>query len=39
VTWSVEIGDELEPELDALPEDVQTEMLARLGSFSNSDLA
>lgn len=26
--WLVEIGDEFEPEFDALPEDVQTEILA-----------
>jgi hypothetical protein len=26
--WEVEIGDELEPEFDALPEDVQDEILA-----------
>ena len=26
--WAVEIGDEFEPEFDALPEDVRTEMLA-----------
>jgi len=26
--WVVEIGDEFEPEFDALPEDVQTEILA-----------
>lgn len=28
VRWAVEIGDEFEPEFDALPEDVQTEILA-----------
>ena len=28
VDWIVEIGDEFEPEFDALHEDVQTEMLA-----------
>jgi hypothetical protein len=28
VTWTVEIGDEFEPEFDALPEDVRTEILA-----------
>lgn len=28
VTWVVEIGDEFEPEFDALDEDVQTEILA-----------
>jgi hypothetical protein len=28
VSWLVEIGDEFEPELDALPEDVRTEILA-----------
>jgi len=28
VRWVVEIGDEFEPEFDALPEDVQTEILA-----------
>jgi hypothetical protein len=26
--WTVEIGDEFEPEFDALPEDVRTEILA-----------
>lgn len=26
--WAVEIGDEFEPEFDALPEEVQTEILA-----------
>ena len=26
--WAVEIGDEFEPEFDALPEDVQAEILA-----------
>jgi hypothetical protein len=26
--WDVEIGDEFEPEFDALPEDVQDEILA-----------
>ena len=28
VSWVVEIGDEFEPEFDALREDVQTEILA-----------
>ena len=28
VSWVVEIGDEFEPEFDALQEDVQTEILA-----------
>lgn len=28
VSWVVEIGDEFEPEFDALHEDVQTEILA-----------
>jgi hypothetical protein len=28
VNWTVEIGDEFGPEFDALPEDVQTEILA-----------
>ena len=28
VSWAVEIGDEFEPEFDALPEHVQTEILA-----------
>ena len=28
VSWTVEIGDEFEPEFDALPEDVQTKILA-----------
>jgi len=28
VRWAVEIGDEFEPEFDALPEEVQTEILA-----------
>jgi hypothetical protein len=28
VSWLVEIGDEFEPEFDALPEDVRTEILA-----------
>jgi hypothetical protein len=28
VSWAVEIGDEFEPEFDALHEDVQTEILA-----------
>lgn len=28
VSWDVEIGDEFEPEFDALHEDVQTEILA-----------
>lgn len=28
MSWAVEIGDEFEPEFAALPEDVQTEMLA-----------
>lgn len=28
VTWTVEIGDEFEPEFNALPEDVRTEILA-----------
>jgi hypothetical protein len=28
VTWAVEIGDEFEPEFDALPEDAQAEILA-----------
>ncbi len=28
VDWIVEVGDEVEPEFDALHEDVQTEMLA-----------
>ena len=28
MSWVVEIGDEFEPELDALHEDVQTEILA-----------
>jgi len=28
VSWVVEIGDELEPEFDGLPEDVQAEILA-----------
>jgi hypothetical protein len=28
VVWAVEIGDEFEPEFDALHEDVQTEILA-----------
>jgi hypothetical protein len=28
VTWTVEIGDEFWPELQALPDDVQTEILA-----------
>jgi hypothetical protein len=28
VIWIVEIGDEFEPEFDALPEDVRTEILA-----------
>ena len=28
MSWAVEIGDEFEPEFDALPEDVQTEILA-----------
>jgi hypothetical protein len=28
VNWVVEIGDEFEPEFDALPREVQTEMLA-----------
>ena len=28
VDWMVAIGDEFEPEFDALPEAVQTEMLA-----------
>ena len=26
--WAIEMGDEFEPEFDALPEDVQTEILA-----------
>jgi hypothetical protein len=28
VTWTVEIGDEFEPEFDMLPEEVRTELLA-----------
>ncbi len=28
MSWVVEIGDEFEPEFDALPEDVRTEILA-----------
>jgi hypothetical protein len=28
MSWVVEIGDEFEPEFDALPVDVQTEILA-----------
>jgi hypothetical protein len=28
VSWAVEIGDEFEPEFDALHADVQTEILA-----------
>ena len=28
VKWIVEIGDEFEPEYDALPEEVQDELLA-----------
>jgi len=28
VSWVVKIGDEFEPEFDALPREVQTEMLA-----------
>jgi len=28
VSWIVDIGDEFEPEFDALHEDVQTEILA-----------
>jgi hypothetical protein len=28
VKWAIEMGDEFEPEFDALPEDVQTEILA-----------
>jgi hypothetical protein len=28
VKWAVEIGDEFEPEFDALPEEVRTEILA-----------
>lgn len=28
--WIVEIGDEFEPEFDALPEEVQDELLARM---------
>jgi len=28
VNWAVQIGDEFEPEFDALPEDVQIEILA-----------
>src|SRR5574340_1600089 len=28
VRWAVEIGNEFDPEFDALPEDVQTEILA-----------
>jgi hypothetical protein len=28
VAWAVEIGDEFEPEFDAMDEDVQTEVLA-----------
>ncbi len=31
--WSVEIGDEFEPEFDALPEQVQTEILAADGEW------
>jgi hypothetical protein len=28
VKWAVEMADEFEPEFDALPEEVQTEILA-----------
>ncbi len=28
MSWAVDIGDEFEPEFDALHEDVQTEILA-----------
>jgi hypothetical protein len=31
VTWTVEIGDECQPEYDDLPEDVQNEILAHTG--------
>ena len=36
VSWVVEIGDEFEPEFDALQEDVRTEILALTAFSSNS---
>jgi len=37
VSWAVEIGDEFEPEFDALHADVQTEILPWHACFSSSD--